>query len=81
MKPTAIDTGISRVRVRKMPTDIAERRRPEQCVADCVNQHIPVRMGFKSSIMGNAHTADHDVITFAKAVRIVTVTNSHDIAL
>lgn len=75
-QPAAVRTGECRVGIRKVATDVSERLRPEQGVADCMQQHVSVRMGYEARVVVNANPAEDDMISGTEGVHIVAVSYS-----
>lgn len=46
-----------------MPTEIAQRERAQDRVADRVEQHVGVRMSVEAAIVGDRHAAQHQRAT------------------
>lgn len=60
-----------------MTTDIPQRRRPQQGIAQGMDQHIAIRVGGKGVAVGNGDTAEHQVVAVGKGVYIVAVSDTH----
>ena len=59
-----------------MLANIAQRSSTEQSIADCVQQHIAIRVGYTPLSMGYLHPAKHQAQTLTEGVNIVSVTYS-----
>ena len=52
----AVRTPITRIRIRKMPADVALAEGAEHGVAERVNHHVPVRVGDDAACVGDSHS-------------------------
>jgi hypothetical protein len=57
--------------------DITLTYRTQQCIADCMNQHITIRVRHQAVIMCYVHSTKHQRVAISEAVGIVTMAYTH----
>ncbi len=60
-----------------MLTDVAERERAEQCVAQRVDHDVAIRMRDESTFMRDAHAGEHDVVAGTECVYVDALADAH----
>ena len=73
----AITVFVSRVSIREDPPNVTLCDRTEQGIAECMYQHIAVRMGDYTILAGYSYPAQYQAIASTQSVNIVTVTYSN----
>ena len=68
------------VGVRKMPADVSQSRRSQQCVGYRVEQHICVAVTVQTQFIGNLHPAQNQVPARHQPVNIISMSDSHSIS-
>ena len=64
--------------VREVAADIAQSRRPQQRIAERVEQHVAIGVSDQTASVRDAHTAQGDELTRTKGVNVEPVTDAHD---
>src|SRR4051812_22181020 len=77
----AIHTFITRVAVRKMSADVAQCGGAYQSIADCMQQHVRIRVAVEPAFVRNRHAADDELAPGFQRMRIESLPYSHDWSL
>jgi len=78
----AVDPGKFRARIRKVPADVPEPRRTEQCVAQCMNDDVAVGMGGEPSVELDGDPAEDQPCAGREPMGVESVADSvHDAIL
>ncbi len=72
-----VGAGPALVVVGEQVADIAQRAGAEQRIAERMKQHIAVGVGDETVIVGDAYTADHQMVAIAEAMDVEAVADSH----
>jgi hypothetical protein len=59
-----------------MQADVAQRSGPQQRITQCVQGNVTIGMRFQSQVVGDAHTAQGDVVAGAESVHIQAVADT-----
>ena len=76
---TAVYPAVLLVGIGKVATDVSQSGRSQQCIADCMHQHVSVRMGLESLVVINSDATDGDMGTFAESMGIKSMTDTHNL--
>ena len=74
----AVDVLVLRLGVGEMAPDVAQRRRPQQRIANGMQQHIRIGMTEQAFLIRNVHPAEDKLAPHHQLMNVETLSDTHN---